>query len=453
MQELPALDSEATPTAAGRRKLRRWQRLLLALMLVGYAGYYVCRSNLSVASPLLIGEFGPLGLDKGAIGGIASLGTLLYAFGKFVGGSLADFLGGRRIFLFGMGGAVAFTLLFAVGGMPLFTLAWVLNRAVQSIGWGGMVKITSRWYSYSTYGAVMGVLSLSYLFGDFLSRLYLGQLIGWGLGWRGLFFAAAATLGVIFVVNLLLLKETPGQIGEQEPEANPANLFGEAGHDAQPPGLRELLAPLMRSGLFWAACALSLGFTLVRETFNTWTPQYLTEAVGMEVGAAGKASSLFPLFGGISVLIAGHVSDRLGRGGRAALILLGLLLSIPALLALGLADFGGSSLLAVLTLGAVAFVMIGPYSFLAGAIALDFGGKRGSSTACGWIDGVGYLGGVLAGKGVGTVAERLGWSAAFMALAGVAALSCLVAALFLWQQRRSVPGQREAGVREPSRPS
>ena len=47
----------------------------------------------------------------------------------------------------------------------------------------------------------------------------------------------------------------------------------------------------------------------------------------------------------------------------------------------------------------MAFLLIGPYSYLAGAISLDFGGKRGGATACGIIDGVGYLfGGVLAGN-------------------------------------------------------
>jgi sugar phosphate permease len=159
----------------------------------------------------------------------------------------------------------------------------------------------------------------------------------------------------------------------------------------------------------------------------------------MEEGAAGKASSLFPLFGGISVILAGIASDRLGRGGRAALILVGLLLSIPALLAFGFANLGHSVPLAVAALGLIAFVLIGPYSFLGGAIALDFGGKRGSATACGWIDGIGYLGGVFAGKGIGAIAEHSGWGTAFTVLAGIAAVSCLFAAFYWWMQTRKAP--------------
>src|SRR3974390_3515421 len=112
------------------RQLRRRQVLTVGLMVLGYAGYYLCRSNLPVVLPLLIQELGARGIPadtaKLSLGTVASLGVLAYAIGKFPSGSLADFLGGRRNFLIGMGGSVAFTLLFALGGgLPLFTLAVV----------------------------------------------------------------------------------------------------------------------------------------------------------------------------------------------------------------------------------------------------------------------------------------------------------------------------------------
>src|SRR5579871_3486530 len=80
-------------------RLRRWQSITLALMFLGYAGYYMCRVHLSVATPLLIDAFKKQHVDKQAIGHIASVGTLLYAAGKFINGSVVDFLGGRRMFL------------------------------------------------------------------------------------------------------------------------------------------------------------------------------------------------------------------------------------------------------------------------------------------------------------------------------------------------------------------
>ncbi len=86
----------------------------------------------------------------------------------------------------------------------------------------------------------------------------------------------------------------------------------------------------------------------------------------------------------------------------------------------------------------VAFVMIGPYSYLAGAIALDFGGKKGSATASGLIDGAGYLGGVLAGNTFASVSVLWGWKGAFASLAVVALLSSVAAAIYLRHQRRDV---------------
>jgi len=95
-----------------------WQVLTVALMVIGYAGYYLCRSDLSVALPLLIDDMGKRGIPPAvatvSLGTIASLGVLAYAIGKFPSGWLADFLGGRRNFLFGMGGSILFTVLFGL---------------------------------------------------------------------------------------------------------------------------------------------------------------------------------------------------------------------------------------------------------------------------------------------------------------------------------------------------
>src|SRR5262249_19216062 len=147
-------------------RLRRWQSLTVTLLVVGYAGYYLCRSNFSVTLPLIIDDLTAIGGDpnsgKVSLGSLASIGVFAYAVGKFLSGGLADFIGGRRAFLLGTAGAISCTALFALGGgFPIFTLAWALNRLLQSMGWPGAVKLTSRWFSFSSYGAAMGVISLS----------------------------------------------------------------------------------------------------------------------------------------------------------------------------------------------------------------------------------------------------------------------------------------------------
>ena len=119
-------------------RLLRWQILMLVLMVAGYTGCYLCRSNYSVTFNLMTDSLVERGYEPADarmwLGTIATCGTLAYALGKFVAGSLADFLGGRRNVLGGMLGSVLFTILFALGGsVPLFSLAWIGNRAVQSL--------------------------------------------------------------------------------------------------------------------------------------------------------------------------------------------------------------------------------------------------------------------------------------------------------------------------------
>jgi len=119
-------------------RLFRWQVTTAALLTVGYAGYYLCRSNFSVALPLIASELVASGMSpdeaKVRLGAVASIGVFAYALGKFASGVLADRLGGRRTFLLGTAGAILFTAAFATSGtIPLFTLAWLSNRALQSM--------------------------------------------------------------------------------------------------------------------------------------------------------------------------------------------------------------------------------------------------------------------------------------------------------------------------------
>ncbi len=404
----------------------------MALLIAGYAGFYLCRVNLSVATPLLLDEYGPLGVTKAWIGSLASLGVLFYALGKMLNGFVADRLGGRRVFLFGMGGSVLCTLLFGVGGLPVLALAWTANRLVQSTGWPGVAKIASRWYDPAHFGSAMGWISLSYLFGDFLSRVLLGQLVEWGLGWRGVFWASGAMLALLFAACALGLKDSPGDVGLPEPASGGADTPAR-GSAVERVSAREVLVPLLRSPIFYTVCALAFGFSLIRETFNTWTPQYLTEVAHMAPGPAAKASSCFPLLGGVSVVAWGVASDRLGPRWRPIMVLGSLLLVIPALLSLAWSDAGGSPVPAMCVVGLVALVMMGPYSYLAGAMGLEFGGRRAAATACGCIDGFGSLGGVLAGQGMAEIVVRCGWRQAFAVLAGAAVVAAIGGGVY-WAQ-------------------
>ncbi|HXX13843.1 MAG TPA: MFS transporter [Candidatus Eremiobacteraceae bacterium] len=421
-------------------RIRSRQTATVALLFTGYAAYYFCRTDLSVAMPLLIEDLNRHGMSHSAamihLGQLASLGVLAYALGKFFLAGLSDLWGGRRSFILGLGGAIAFTLLFASGStLPLFTFAWIGNRLIQSIGWGGLVKICSKWFGYSSYGTVMGMLSLSFLVGDAAARQSMGMLIHLGHGWRALFYFAAAVAGLFLAINLLFLRESRTECGYPSPELNPLNLF--AGATVKPNSFWELFKPLLFSRAFGIVCALSLGCTIVRESFNLWTAVYLRDYFGYSASAAAAKSAIFPTVGVVSVLFTGWISDRLGASGRSLVMFLGLSATVAALLALTTLHNGPTtSLLPVLLVGVVAFGLLGPYSCLAGAFALDFGGGQAGAASSGLIDGVGYLGGVAAGDTVARLSVAFGWRGVFGTLAAITALSALAAGYLNFHQRR-----------------
>jgi sugar phosphate permease len=413
------------------RRLLHGQVRTIALLFFGYAACYYCRADLSVATPLLVEELGRKGISHGEavvhIGSITSLGVLAYAIGKLFLTGLGDYWGGRRNFLIGVGGATLFTLLFATGGaLPIFTLAWIGNRLTQSVGWAGLIKVSSKWFNYSSYGTIIGILSISYLVGDALARQQMSMLIEHGYGWRGLFVFAGVVAGIALAANFLFLRESRLDEGHPEAIPNPLNLF--AATEAAPASIGALLVPLLRSRAFLLVCLLSFACTIIRETFNAWNPDYLHD-LGFSMSRSARLSAIFPAAGAVSVLFAGWVSDKLGLSGRSLLLFSGLSATAAALLVLTFMHPGTSTMGAPLLIGLIGFCLLGPYSYLGGAFALDFGGKQASAASSGLIDGVGYLGGVLAGDSVARIARDLGWERVFMALAAVSAGAALCAGI------------------------
>jgi OPA family glycerol-3-phosphate transporter-like MFS transporter len=211
---------------------------------------------------------------------------------------------------------------------------------------------------------------------------------------------------------------------------NPTNVFGARGEQARPDSPWELLFPFLLSNTFWLVCAMSVGLTLIREALKFWIPTYLVEVMHLSTHSAARWSALFPFVGGVSALLAGHLTDRFAHRGRGRVMVPALVLLSGALLSLAWLPRGGSLTAAIVCLSAIFFALMGPYTFLTGVMALDFGGKRGSSTAAGLVDSAGYLGSMVSLRYMGSLADSRGWGAAFLALAIVACLSTVAGTMY-----------------------
>ena len=133
-----AVPAEAPGGIAAVGSLRNAQIRTIVLLFIGYAACYYCRADLSVATPLLADELGRRGLNHGdalvRLGAITSFGVAAYAIGKLFLTGLADYWGGRRNFLIGVGGAAVFTLLFGLSGALATVHARLGRKSAYAVG-------------------------------------------------------------------------------------------------------------------------------------------------------------------------------------------------------------------------------------------------------------------------------------------------------------------------------
>ena len=82
-------------------------------------------------------------------------------------------------------------------------------------------------------------------------------------------------------------------------------------------------------------------------------------------------------------------------------------------------------------------LIFAPDSLVSGTAAVDFGTKKGASTASGLINGCGSVGAILGGTIPGFFEKRWGWDGVFTLLA----ISVLIAALLLLPRWNALPGR------------
>jgi sugar phosphate permease len=413
----------ADPTRA--RERAGW-RVMTALV-AGYVGIYLCRKNLSVAVPLLQTAFHA---KKADVGWIASIGTLTYALGKVINGPIVDRLGGRRGFLLAI---VAVGLFGAAGafspGLFALTILYGINRFAGSAGWGGMIKLVPSWFGPPRRGTVLAVLSLGYVGGGALATLLARQILGQGGGWRAVMGVPSLFLAAILVGCFFTVREGPlaaeAKAGA-EPEAPAIDAPAIDAPAARSTGA--VLVDLLGRPQFLVTCALSFTLTLMRETFNTWSVDFLVSIQGgtPSVMTAALQSTVFDVAGIVAILGAGVAYDRV-RPDRRRFFMAGCLALLAAVVALLPVVAASSTAGAAVLVGVVGLLVYGPYSLLAGALAVESGGKEAAATAAGIIDGVGYLAGAMTGVTLGKLLDVYGYPLGFRVLSLVTMISAGIA--------------------------
>jgi OPA family glycerol-3-phosphate transporter-like MFS transporter len=443
-----------------RRRTQNW--LVLGFL---YAFFYATRYNFASIAHPLSHHFGWSNADYGVF---ETMLPLAYGASVLVNGPIADRIGGKKAFLFGALGVVAMNFLFGLGvvllvatpavwtgsgtsevvatpavlryglspSTTLYGMAsiWGLNGYFQSFGALSIVKVNAQWFHVRERGTFAGIFGVLIRFGLVLAGSGAPFFADtFSLEWA--FWGPATGVAVLFVLNSLLMENTPADAGFPGLDTGDGSTAG----DEKPAPLGEVLRKVFASRAAWtiAAGSMMIGFVR-RSVVDGWWQKYFSQ-VWMPAGthqshylpyqAAVWGIAVVGIAGGFAFGIA---SDRIFNSRRGPVITIGFAGMTLILAIMGLSHrLGAGPWATVAALACLSFFVNGAHGMIGGAASMDFGGRKAAATAAGLFDGIQYFtSAIFTGKGMGLVIDHWGWGAwAFVpipfAVAGALVMSTL----------------------------
>ena len=355
---------------------------------VVYSLYYVCRMTLSVVKqPLIDGGV----LSASDLGLIGSALLLVYAFGKFVNGFIADYCNIRRFMAAGLFVSAAVNLVMGLLGffgravsvpgivmMAVFFILWGANGWVQSMGAPPGIINLSRWFPLSKRGTYYSIFSSTPYIGKFLTFILTGVIVG-ALGWEwGFIFAAAAGFAGT-AISLVFISDTPESKGLPSIQ----ELSGEKPVKTDSMPTRELQKIVLRHPGIWII-ALSSAFVYITQyAISGWGVLFLQKAKDFSLQGATQIIAFSEAFGVAGTIFAGWLSDTVFRGDRVKPVLFSGIFCCASLLLFLFT--GGGYLMNILYVSVFSLFIGVLYCIVAGLMAVDIVPRKATGAALGIV--------------------------------------------------------------------
>ncbi|MBI2950094.1 MAG: MFS transporter [Verrucomicrobia bacterium] len=414
----------------------RWRWQIFAVTWLAYAGFYLTRKSFAVAK-IEMGKTTGLGLTDSQMSWIDGSFLTAYAIGQFFAGVSGDRLGTRRVILAGMLGSIVVAFFMGATSLvvPLIFFSG-LQGLCQSTGWAPLTKNIGCFFSQPERGTVMGLWCTNYAVGGFLASIYAGYIGGW-FGWRYAFYAPAATLALIWLLFFWLQRNRPEDVGlppiehyhrqSESPSDKPEADAEEAD------GSWKAVVTVLKHPMVLLLSAVYFFMKPTRYAIMFWAPKYLNDRLGTNMAQSGALGALFELAGPLSAFLAGVVSDKLLGSRRNPISVVCLIAS--AILVFFLDKLPATKFMLGACLFLIGFALYAPDTLVSGTAAIDFGTKKGASTAVGLINSCGSIGAIAGGTIPGFFHDRWGWNGVFVCLSA----SLLIAGLLLLPKWNAVP--------------
>jgi OPA family glycerol-3-phosphate transporter-like MFS transporter len=449
-------DKAIPPHPPGYRLRRGQNWFFLGLM---YASYYLCRRNLSIASPELTSEFKFSNEQYGAINTGRDGG---YAVGQFVNGLFADRLGGKQAMAVGALGTILMNVVF--GLISMTSISWMLIAMIgvrtidgylQAFGAPGMVKINTSWFQRRERGRFAGIFGGMIQLGDIgvgaLGKILLAgfaiPILGVSIAhqnWRSMFFVPPAITLVVVVLMWLTVKNHPEEAGYSIPHDD--DVHGGGDIDAKLP-MSYIFKKIASNPIAWINAGAYFCTGFVRTATVAWWTKYMFDRwhAGKDSGYYTALVWSLPIAAFVGSFSSGIISDTLFKGKRAPvgalLYFVETLVILLSIYVLGHTTWAGP-LSATVLLTAIAVTCNSTHSIIGTAAAMDLGGRKMAGFAAGVIDSFQYFGAMLAGWTLGITLDSqikahglAGWNALFWTMAPFSAAG-MVLMMYIWLSTR-----------------
>ena len=417
----------------------KWELIILGCMYIGYMGYILCRTALSVSSPEMVKDPN-LDFDIEQYGRVLAMGTLGMVAGKLLNGMVADWLGGRKVFIAALVLTAVMGTAFTIGtNFAFFASVNFIMLFCAASGWPAMANIIAAWYPQKKLGRVWGIVSTSSRLSALLSPILLGAIL-LKFKWQFVFYTAGAIGLIIASLIFFFLKARPQDVNlEKAVETETEEEAPVKSHFLDDKNPKEALMAFATSGRFWLMC-LSLMCTTVLMEFITFLPLFIKSLGNISSAKAAMSTSVFPAGCFIALIAGGFLYDSVTRKGRIALLGGLLTLTCLAITVLGFlleAKMDGNTkyYATIATLFLFGLTVAPAYYLPMSIFSNEFGGKH-CGLLIGIIDAAGYGASAIYQFTGGTLVKDHGWGAMITLFFVISIVAIIITCWFAFEDYR-----------------
>uniref|UniRef100_A0A8C2IHK9 Solute carrier family 37 member 1 n=1 Tax=Cyprinus carpio TaxID=7962 RepID=A0A8C2IHK9_CYPCA len=328
-----------------------------------------------------------------------------YAIGMYLSGIIGERLPIRLYLTVGMLTSGLFTCLFGLGyvydihSLGFYVFVQVANGLVQTTGWPSVVTCIGNWFGKGRRGLIMGLWNSHTSVGNILGSLIAGYYVSsnWGLS----FIVPGVIIAAMGVICFLFLIEHPNDL-----KIASAQSSAPSSQVSQMAFKNIMYVYTFVKGIFFVKLIMIINSKSAYQTH-------------LDAKKAGDLSTLFDVGGIVGGILAGVISDKMGK--RATTCAVMLLLAAPTLYGFSMiSQFGlGPTVGMLLVCGGL---VNGPYALITTAVSADLGthkslkgNARALSTVTAIIDGTGSVGAAVGPLLAGLLSAQ-GWDQVFYML-------------------------------------